>query len=149
MSISSWLIENYFTKIYSSQIQTSIKSIQPLNIIGLHDMFSINQILQLNTNEFEQLCRNKLNENLEDSQVKIYNNYLERCGLIDLIDLFHQCQSKEIFVFNSNQINNQLDRLFFQHLYPSISIPEQISSDSSISRVNPHHCSLFIHFSLL
>lgn len=137
MSISSWLIDIYFTKIYSSQISTSFKSIQPLNIIGLHDMFSIHQMLQFHTNEFDQLCSNKLKKNFDDNQVNVYNHYLERCGLIDLIDLFHQCSAKETFVFHVNQIHNQLDRLFYQHLHPTISIPEQIHLDSSISRVNP------------
>ncbi|CAF4255041.1 unnamed protein product, partial [Rotaria sp. Silwood2] len=36
-TISSWLIDYYFTKTYLSQVKISNKSIQPNIIIGLHD----------------------------------------------------------------------------------------------------------------
>ena len=145
-SISSWLIDYYFTKIYSQQLINSKKNIQPMNIIGLHDMFSIYQMLQCSSssNEFDQLCQKKIEANFDDSTVKNYNHYLERCGLIDLIDLYRQCQlksSNDTIEFNHNHIQSKLDRLFYNHLHstslvdyplppPSDSLPEK-----SISRV--------------
>lgn len=142
-SISSCLIDYYFTKIYSRQIINSKKTIQPMNIIGLHDMFSIYQMLQLSSsNEFDQLCQKKIDDNSEDSQVKNYNHYLERCGLVDLIDLYHQCQwksSTDILEFNHNHIQTKLDRLFFNQLYPTLLVDHPLSDclpEKSISRVN-------------
>ena len=92
-SISSWIIDYYFTNIYLNKLKSN-KSIQPNNIIGFYDMFIIYQIIQSSSslNEFLDLCKNKLKQIKNDFIVENYNNYLNRCGLIDIIDLFHQCQ---------------------------------------------------------
>ncbi|CAF3639923.1 unnamed protein product [Adineta steineri] len=120
-TISSWLIDYYFTKIYSNQIKTSNKSIQPNNIIGLHDMFIIYQIIHSSTSsiEFLELCKKKIQNNKDDLILGNYNKYLNRCGLKDIIDLFHQCQIQtciKMINFNINHVNNEIDRLFFDHL---------------------------------
>ncbi|CAF1369605.1 unnamed protein product [Adineta steineri] len=120
-TISSWLIDYYFTKIYSNQIKTSNKSIQPNNIIGLHDMFIIYQIIHSSTSsiEFLELCKKKFQNNKDDLILENYNKYLNRCGLKDIIDLFHQCQIQtciKMIDLNINHINNEIDRLFFDHL---------------------------------
>ncbi|CAF4135253.1 unnamed protein product, partial [Adineta steineri] len=120
-TISSWLIDYYFTKIYSNQIKTSNKSIQPNNIIGLHDMFIIYQIIHSSTSsiEFLELCKKKIQNNKDDLILKNYNKYLNRCGLKDIIDLFHQCQIQtciKMINFNINHVNNEIDRLFFDYL---------------------------------
>jgi hypothetical protein len=121
-TISSWLIDYYFTKIYLKQIQNSNKSIQPNNIIGLHDMFIIYQIIQSSSSsskDFFELCKNKFYENKNNLILENYQNYLKRCGLIDIIDLFHQCKLKlfiKILNLNINNIKNEIDRLFFDYL---------------------------------
>jgi hypothetical protein len=120
-TISSWLIDYYFTKIYSKQIQISNKSIQPNNIIGLHDMFSIFQIIQSTSSstEFFEFCKMKFQAKKNDLIVENYNDYLKRCGLIDIIDLFHQCQLKSSvkrFYLNTHNVKNEMDRLFFDYL---------------------------------
>jgi hypothetical protein len=111
------LIDYYFTKIYSNQIKISNKSIQAKNIIGLHDMFIIYQITQptsSSSTEFFELCKKKLQENQEDLIVKNYNNYLNRCGLKDIIDLFLECKLKSLIKtidLTVNNINDEIDRL--------------------------------------
>ncbi len=120
-TISSWLIDYYFTKIYSNQIKISNKSIQPNNIIGLYDMFIIYQIIQSSSSskDFFELCKKKFQKNQNDLILENYNNYLNRCGLIDIIDLFHQCQLKlliHMFYLNVNNVKNEIDRLFLDYL---------------------------------
>jgi hypothetical protein len=120
-TISSWLIDYYFTKIYSDQVKISSKSIQPNNIIGLHDMFIIYQIIQSTSSstEFFELCKKKFEDIKDDLLLENYNNYLNRCGLKDIIDLFHQCKLKsliKIFFLNVNNVKNEIDRLVFDYL---------------------------------
>ena len=48
-----------------------------------------------------------------------YNKYLQRCGLSDLIDLFHQCQvesSMHSLTLHSSQVQTDFDRLVFEYL---------------------------------
>jgi hypothetical protein len=91
-----------------------------MNIIGLHDMFIIYQILQSSSSkDFFELCKNKFHENKNNLILENYQNYLKRCGLIDIIDLFHQCKLKlfiKILNLNINNIKNEIDRLFFDYL---------------------------------
>ncbi|CAF4492103.1 unnamed protein product, partial [Rotaria sp. Silwood2] len=85
-TISSWLIDYYFTKAYLNQVKNSNKSMQPNIIIGLHDMFIIFPIIHstLTPTEFIQLCRNKFQEIKDNKILDHYNNYLNRCGLKDI-----------------------------------------------------------------
>jgi hypothetical protein len=59
---------------------------------------------------------------LTENQIKIvenYKNYLNRCGLIDIIELFHQCQLdlvRKTIILTRNSIKNDIDRLFFEYL---------------------------------
>lgn len=110
-SISSWIIDYYFTNIYSNQI----------NSIGIYDMFKIFQIIDssLSLNEFFDLCKKKLKQIKNDFFIEKYNKYLNQYGLVDIIDIFHQCQldsfNKTIVLSNEN-IQNQIDRLFAEYL---------------------------------
>jgi len=84
-------------------------------------MFIIYQIIQSTTStiEFYELCKKKFQKIQNDFILENYNNYLNRCGLIDIIDLFHQCKLKsfiKIFNLNINNIKNEIDRLFFDYL---------------------------------
>ncbi|UJR20699.1 hypothetical protein I4U23_023820 [Adineta vaga] len=120
-TISSWLIDHYFTKIYFHQIKSSNKSIQPNNIIGLHDMFIIYQIIQSTSTstQFFELCKKKLYDIKDDLILENYKNYLNRCGLKDMIDLFQECKIKSSMkqmIINVNNINNEIDQLFFDYL---------------------------------
>ncbi|CAF4216476.1 unnamed protein product, partial [Rotaria sordida] len=120
-TISSWLIDYYFTKTYLNQVKISNKSIQPNIIIGLHDMFSIYQIIQTTSTlkEFFELCKKKFQNIKNDLILDNYNNYLNRCGLNDIIDLFHQCKLKLFIIkiiFNINNIKNEIDRLILNYL---------------------------------
>ncbi|CAF2979252.1 unnamed protein product [Rotaria sp. Silwood2] len=120
-TISSWLIDYYFTKTYLSQVKISNKSIQPNIIIGLHDMFIIYQIIQTTSTskEFFELCKKKFQHIKDDLILDNYNNYLNRCGLKDIIDLFHQCKLKSFikkFIFNINNVKNDIDRLILNYL---------------------------------
>jgi len=116
-SISSWIIDYYFLNIYSNQIKTYL---QPINIIGIYDMFMIYQVIHplLTINEFYFLCKNKLKQIKNNFLIENYNKYLNHCGLIDIIDLFHQCQldSLEKTIFLSiNNIKNNIDQLFYEY----------------------------------
>jgi hypothetical protein len=116
-SISSWIIDYYFLNIYSNQIKTYL---QPINIIGIYDMFMIYQVIHplLTINEFYFLCKNKLKQIKNNFIIENYNKYLNRYGLIDIIDLFHQCQldSLEKTIFLSiNNIKNNIDQLFYEY----------------------------------
>ncbi|CAF2818103.1 unnamed protein product [Rotaria sp. Silwood2] len=118
-TISSWLIDYYFTKTYLSQVKISNKSIQPNIIIGLHDMFIIYQIIQTTSTskEFFELCKKKFQHIKDDLILDNYNNYLNRCGLKDIIDLFHQCKLKSFikkFIFNIN--NNYIKHTICTYL---------------------------------
>ncbi|CAF3256213.1 unnamed protein product [Rotaria socialis] len=120
-TISSWLIDYYFTKFYFTQVKSSKKSVQPNNIIGLHDMFVIYQIIQSksSSNEFFELCKNKLAEIENDALLDSYNNHLNRCGLKDIIDLLHQCKLKSLIkeiTFTINNVKNEIDRLILSYL---------------------------------
>lgn len=98
-------------------------------------MFIIYQIIQSTTSptEFFQLCEKKFQENSNDLILENYNNYLKRCGLIDIIDLFHQCKLKsfiQIFNLTINNIKNEIDRLFFDHLL-DISLEQSIYDEKT------------------
>jgi hypothetical protein len=90
------------------------------NVIGSHDMFSIYQMIQSSSSiEFFQLCKNKLNQIKNDQILDNYNNYLNQCGLVDIIDLFHQCQLESFIntiILSIDNIKNHIDRLFFDYL---------------------------------
>jgi len=105
-----------------------------MNIIGLHDMFIIYQILQSSSSkDFFELCKNKMEDNTKDLIVENYNNYLHRCGLIDIIDLFHQCKFKsliQIFNLNIENVQNDIDRLFFNYLL-EIALEHSIYDDET------------------
>lgn len=119
-TISSWLIDHYFTSIYSQQVKSSKQSMQPNNIIGLHDMFIVYQIVHSSSaSEFAELCKKKCHGIENDSSVESYNGYLSRCGLKDIIDLFHQCALKscvKTIRFNVQNMNSDIDRLFADYL---------------------------------
>ena len=120
-SISSWMIEYYFTEIFSQQIQTTNKSLQPKNIIGSWDMWMIFRRIQpsVSTSEFLDLCKKKLNRINDDSILGNYNNYLNRCSLFDIIDLFHQYRldsSEKTMLLSIKNIKSDIDRLFFEYL---------------------------------
>jgi hypothetical protein len=117
-SISSWIIDYYFTEILFKQID---KYVQPKNIIGCYDMWMIYRTIQpeLSMIKFWNLCKNKLKKIPNDNLIEKYNNYLNRCGLIDIIDLFHQCQFDSILqtiIFSIKNIQNNMDQLFFEYL---------------------------------
>jgi len=102
-------------------VKISNKSIQPNSFIGLHDMFIIYQIIQptLSSIEFYDLCKKKFQDIKNDLILENYNNYLNRCGLKDIIDLFHQCRLKsflKMISFNFNNVSNEIDRLFAEYL---------------------------------
>ncbi|CAF5014910.1 unnamed protein product [Rotaria sp. Silwood1] len=113
-SISSWIVDYYFTKIYSNEI----KLIN--NIIGFYDMFIIYQLIQSSSLfEFFQLCKNKLKQIKNDLILENYNNYLNQYDLIDIIDLFHQLKLESFIntiILSINNIKNDIDRLFFEYL---------------------------------
>ena len=120
-SISSWMIDYYFTNIYLNQIKNTKKSVQPNNIIGFYDMFNIYQMIQssASSSEFLDLCKNKLKQIKNDRIVEKYNNYLNHCGLVDIIDLFHQCRLDSFIntmILSIYNIKSQIDRLFFEYL---------------------------------
>ncbi|CAF3807270.1 unnamed protein product [Rotaria sordida] len=120
-SISSWIVDYYFTKIYSNEIKLiHNKYLQPNNIIGFYDMFIIYQLIQSSSLfEFFQLCKNKLKQIKNDLILENYNNYLNRCGLIDIIDLFHQLKLESFIntiILSINNIKNDIDQLFFEYL---------------------------------
>ncbi|CAF3411726.1 unnamed protein product [Rotaria sp. Silwood1] len=120
-TISSWLIDYYFTKAYLNQVKISNKSLQPNIIIGLHDMFIIYQVIQTisTSKEFFELCKKKFQDIKNDVLLDNYNNYLNRCGLKDIIDLFHQCKLKSFIkkiIFNINNVKNEIDRLILNYL---------------------------------
>ncbi|CAF1567381.1 unnamed protein product [Rotaria sordida] len=120
-SISSWIVNYYFTKIYSNEIKLiNNKYLQPNNIIGFYDMFIIYQLIQSSSLfEFFQLCKNKLKQIKNDLILENYNNYLNRCGLIDIIDLFHQLKLESFIntiILSINNIKNDIDQLFFEYL---------------------------------
>ncbi|CAF0840016.1 unnamed protein product [Rotaria sordida] len=120
-SISSWIVDYYFTKIYSNEIKLiNNKYLQPNNIIGFYDMFIIYQLIQSSSLfEFFQLCKNKLKQIKNDLILENYNNYLNRCGLIDIIDLFHQLKLESFIntiILSINNIKNDIDQLFFEYL---------------------------------
>jgi hypothetical protein len=101
-----------------------------MNIIGIHDMFIIYQILQSTSiNNFFELCQKKIEENDKDLIVENYNNYLKRCGLIDIIDLFHQCKFKSFYLKIEN-IKNDIDRLLFNYLL-QIALKHSIYDDKT------------------
>ncbi|CAF1325846.1 unnamed protein product [Rotaria sordida] len=113
-SISSWIVDYYFTKIYSNEI----KLIN--NIIGFYDMFIIYQLIQSSSLfEFFQLCKNKLKQIKNDLILENYNNYLNQYDLIDIIDLFHQLKLESFIntiILSINNIKNDIDRLLFEYL---------------------------------
>jgi hypothetical protein len=114
-SISSWIVDYYFTNIHFNQIEIS------KNIIGFHDMFMIYQRIQSSTSEIEffDLCKNKLKQIKNEFLLENYSNYLNRCGLIDIIDIFHQCQLESFsntMILSIHSVQNEIDRLFFEHL---------------------------------
>jgi hypothetical protein len=120
-SISSWIIDYYFTEIFSKQIQIMNKSVQPKNIIGSYDMWMIYQGIQstLSVRDFWNLCKNKFKQIQNDFILENYNNYLNRCGLIDIIDLIHQCQFDlmiQTIIFSIKNIKNDMDRLVLEYL---------------------------------
>jgi len=120
-SISSWIIDYYFTNIYLNQIKLTNKIVQPKNIIGIYDMFMIYQIIQpsLSLIQFFDLCKNKLKQIKNHFLIENYNKYLNRCGLVDIIDLFHQCQFESFIntiILSINNIKTNIDRFFFQYL---------------------------------
>ncbi|CAF3405359.1 unnamed protein product [Rotaria sp. Silwood1] len=120
-TISSWLIDYYFTKAYLNQVKISNKSLQPNIIIGLHDMFIIYQVIQTisTSKEFFELCKKKFQDIKNDVLLDNYNNYLNRCGLKDIIDLFHQCKLKSFIkkiIFNINNVKNEIDQLILNYL---------------------------------
>ncbi|CAF0824851.1 unnamed protein product [Rotaria sordida] len=120
-SISSWIVDYYFTKIYSNEIKLiNNKYLQPNNIISFYDMFIIYQLIQSSSLfEFFQLCKNKLKQIKNDLILETYNNYLNRCGLIDIIDLFHQLKIESFIntiILSINNIKNDIDQLFFEYL---------------------------------
>lgn len=120
-TLSSWLIDHYFTHIYCNQVKTTNKYLQPNSIIGLHDMFIVCQIVQasVTSKEFLDLCKKKVRRDVQHSTLENYNKYLQRCGLNDLIDLFHQCQvesSMNSLTFQSSQVQTDFDRLVFEYL---------------------------------
>jgi len=79
-------------------------------------MYIIYQIVcSSSIDEFHQVCQRKFDGNRTD----LYENYLKRCGLLDLIDLFHQCQLKstiQTIEFQQENIRTELDRLFIRNL---------------------------------
>ena len=83
-------------------------------------MFIIYQITQSSSlTEFFKLCKRKFNEMKNDFVLENYNNYLNRCGLNDIIDLFHQSKLKtliKIIILNINNIKNEIDQLIFNYL---------------------------------
>lgn len=109
-SISSWIIDYYFENIqYKDKI-----------IIGIYDMFIIYQIIDstITLEKFFSLCENKLKENKSDFFIEKYNQYLNQYNLIDIIDIFHQCQfysSDKIIVLKNENIHNHIDQLFAQY----------------------------------
>jgi len=116
-TISSWIIDYYFSNIYLNQIKTYF---QPINIIGIYDMFMIYQVIHplLTINDFYFLCQNKLKQIKNNFIIENYNQYLNRCGLIDIIDLFHQCQFdslKKTIILSINNIQNNIDQLFYEY----------------------------------
>ncbi|CAF4528543.1 unnamed protein product [Rotaria sp. Silwood2] len=72
-----------------------------------------------NKKEFFELCKKKFQHIKDDLILDNYNNYLNRCGLKDIIDLFHQCKLKSFikkFIFNINNVKNDIDRLILNYL---------------------------------
>ena len=136
-SISSWLIDFYFTE-YSEE--------QSSNIIGSYDMWMIYRWNQPSVSmmDFENLCRKKLKQVENDLILEEYNAYLNRCGLMDLIDLMHMCRSQlmtKTILLSMKNVKNQLDQLFFEYLlelsstsYPVDPIEtEVINTNSKVS----------------
>ena len=120
-TLSSWLIDHYFTQIYCNQVKTTNKYLPPNSIIGLHDMFIVCQIVQssVTSKEFLDLCKKKVRRDVQHATMQNYNKYLQRCGLNDLIDLFHQCQvesSMNSLTLQSSQVQTDFDRLVFEYL---------------------------------
>jgi hypothetical protein len=116
LSISSWIIDYYYKELFSNQI---------MNIIGYYDMFRIYQIIQpsLSLMEILNLCKNKLKKIKNNLIIEDYNNYLSRCGLVDIIDIFHQCQFDSVIktiVLSIENIKNDIDRLFLIDYFSSI-----------------------------
>ena len=84
-------------------------------------MFIISQIIQSTTtsNDLFQLCQLKLKKTTDHSLLDNYNQYLNRCGLTDFIDLWHQYQSEksmDTIIFTLDQIQNSMDQLLIEHL---------------------------------
>ncbi|CAF0793906.1 unnamed protein product [Adineta ricciae] len=136
-TISSWLIDYYFTKIYFNQVKSSNKSIQPNNIIGLHDMFIIYQIIQSpsTSTQFFDLCKAKLSDKNDEVVLESYNNYLKRCGLKDIIDLFHDCRLPSLIkqvTFNITNVSNELEQLFCDHLL-ELAIEHEVCNEQTES----------------
>lgn len=98
-------------------------------------MFIVYQIIHssISSIDFFELCQRKFQSKSDDIILENYNNYLKRCGLIDIIDLFHQCQLKtfiQIIHLNINHVKNEIDRLFFDHLL-DISLEHSIYDDQT------------------
>ena len=87
-------------------------------------MFIIYQIIQPtpapSSTQFFDLCKNKFQETTKDHLIlESYNNYLNRCGLKDMIDLFHICKLKSLvqnIVLSVHSVKNEIDRLVFDYL---------------------------------
>jgi hypothetical protein len=112
-------------------LKANSKSTAPKNIIGFHDMFIVYQIIQSSSTltDFVQLCQEKLEKSSEHvSLVEQYNQYLKRCGLTDLIDLWEECQLRstmKMLVVTSDHVKTELDRLFLENLLQSASVDDQ------------------------
>ena len=115
-SIGSWIVEYYFTEFCED------KSMAWKNIIGSYDMWMIFRTIRpsLSIDKFWNLCRKKLKKQIENDPIlKEYDVYLNRCGSMDVVDLIHRCQSqlmKKTILLSMENIQTELDRLFFQYL---------------------------------
>lgn len=84
-------------------------------------MFIIYQIIQspATSTQFFDLCKAKLSDKKDEVVLENYNNYLKRCGLKDIIDLFHDCRLPSLLkqvTFNIANVTNELEQLFCNHL---------------------------------
>lgn len=130
-TISSWIIDLYFQEIHSTK-----------TILNCSQMFDIYRTFQSNIqlNEFVDCCQKKLTKSNEHCSIMIeYENYLNRCDLIDIFDILHQCQIESKFerVFLSKtNIRTEFDRMIFQHWSERSAVSVEISDFNIISIEN-------------